>query len=50
MTFEDVIKSRLPQLERLEIESFASFVKSMLIYGPDERPKAVNVLEHSWLK
>jgi hypothetical protein len=50
ITFEDAIEFRLPDLQHSEAERFANFLRSILVYSPDERPTGVDILEHEWLK
>lgn len=45
-----LLAMKAPELQHEEAILFASFVESMLVYPPDERPTAATMLEHDWLK
>ena len=47
--FEDVIRKRIPTMERKEVEQFASFLRPMLRYDPKERLRAVDLAGDPWL-
>jgi serine/threonine protein kinase len=49
-TLEEIIQRPMENMDREEIELFASFLRALLKFEPAERPTATLALKHPWLQ